>query len=400
MAQMPPHTPDNGDDLWARHHAQWRDPAQVIGFWAEAAALDRRLLRYQVQGAWWETLASIGGTLLVSREYEHLLMALRVDEDQPHVTYMRIPHPSGIAFDPVRGVVHVACTRNPNQVLDLKPITGVMPRQDMPYTEPLPERPLTPVRSRFFPGCLYMHDLAMVNGVLHANAVGQNAVVRLHEDGSHQRVWWPLCIEQDGQPVFGQNHIQLNSIAAGDDLAGSYFSASADRISARRPGHKHFPVDGRGVIFSGDSRTPVAWGLTRPHSARLHQGRLWVDNSGYGELGVIVDGRLEVAARLPGWTRGLCLQGAIALIGTSRVIPRFRQYAPGLEVDGSICGLHAVELSSGKVLGSLTWPEGNQIFAVEMVPGDFAGGLLFSAHGRRAHRRERKLLYSYRTDDR
>src|SRR5262249_22603656 len=156
--------------------------------------------------------------------------------------------------------------------------------------------------------------------------------------------------------------------AAGPDLAGSYFSASTDVLSTRRPGHRHFPVDGRGVVFSGATREPVARGLTRPHSARLHGGRLWVDDSGYGPLRGGEDGRFETVAQLPGWTRGLGFHDGVAFVGTSRVLPRFRQYAPGLDIDTSVCGLHAVDAGSGAVLGSITWPYGNQIFAVECLP--------------------------------
>src|SRR5204863_6287126 len=135
------------------------------------------------------------------------------------------------------------------------------------------------------PGCLYLHDLALVGGELYGNAVGQNAVVRLSPEGRYERVWWPRSIERAGRPDFRRNYLQLNSIAAGRDLAGSFFSASAEAPSPRRPGQRHFPVDRRGVIFSGATREPVARGLTRPHSARLWQGALWVDNSGYGEVG-------------------------------------------------------------------------------------------------------------------
>jgi len=254
------------------------------------------------------------------------------------------------------------------------------------------------VRARFYPGGLYLHDLALVDGRLHANAVGQNAVVRLAEDGGWERVWWPRAIERGaGAPLFGRNHLQLNSIAAGGTLRTSYFSASTDSVSARRPGHRNFPVDGRGVVFSGATREPVARGLTRPHSARLWRGRLWVDNSGYGELGVIEQGRFTAVSRLPGWTRGLCFHDDLAFVGTSRVLPRFRQYAPGLDLGASVCGVHAVDVRSGRTLGSLVWPYGNQIFAVECVPARFTSGFAFAAGSRRATARERALFYTLRT---
>jgi len=386
------------DALWTRHHGEWRDPSQITSQWQEAAEIDAQLLQWTVRGAWWETLAASQVTLLVTREYEHLVMAMCVSDEGPALSYMPMPHPSGLAVDREHGVVHIASTRNPNQVYDLMPVTSLMPRLDVKIGSLRVHHPLVPARSRFFPGCLYMHDMALIGGTLHANAVGHNAVVRLRDDGSYKRVWWPRCIETDGEPVFGQNHIQLNSIAAGTDLRTSYFSASADKISARRPGHKNFPVHERGVIFSGATREPVARGLTRPHSARLYNGRIWVDNSGYGELGVIEGGAFLPVARLPGWTRGLSFHEGIAFVGTSRVVPRFRQYAPGLDVDTSVCGVHAVDTRSGQILGSLIWPFGNQIFAVDWVPGRFTTGFPFFAGAKRATIREKKLFYTFMTD--
>jgi len=380
--------------LWARHHAEWRDTAQIASQWKDAADVDPQLLQMAVRGNWWETLAGAGVTLLVTREYEHLVMALNADATGPHVSYLPLPHPSGLAVDRARGVVHIASTRNPNQVYDLKPVTRQMPRLDVrPSAQP--ENPLVPVRSRFFPGCLYMHDLAVVGGALYANAVGQNAVVRLHEEGGYAPVWWPRCIETDAGPVFGQNHLQLNSIAAGESLEASFFSASTDKLSARRPGHRNFPVNRRGVIFSGATREPIARGLTRPHSARLHNGQLWVDNSGYGEVGIVEKGGFIPVACLPGWTRGLCFHGRIAFVGTSRVIPRFRQYAPGLDVEASVCGVHALDTVTGQVLGSLLWLYGNQIFAIEGVPREWTSGFPFPVGTRRATAREKQLFYTF-----
>jgi uncharacterized protein (TIGR03032 family) len=386
------------DHLWARHHAEWRDPAQITSQWEEAAATEPKLLRHKARGDWWDVLEDCGITLLVTREYEHLVIAMHACGGKPVVTYQRLPHPSGLTIDRTRGVIHVASTRNPNQIYDFMPVTGMMQRLDVRVDE-LTDRPLVPVRSRFFPGCLYMHDLAMIGDTLYANSVGQNAIVRFDASGNFERVWWPLCIETEAGIVFGQNHLQLNSIAAGIDLESSFFSASLDKISARRPGHKNFPVDKRGVIFSGKTRDVAVRGLTRPHSARLHNGQVWVDNSGYGELGFGVDGRFQPVIKLPGWTRGLCFYNQIAFVGTSRVIPRFRQYAPGLDVDSSLCGVHAVDIQSGKVLGSLLWAYGNQIFAVDWVPHSFTTGFPFTAGAKRAPDRDKKFFYAFKKGD-
>lgn len=381
-------------DLWARQDAEWRDPSGAAHPWPSTT--DSTLLKMRIRGGFWEALARKQVTLLVTREYEHLMLALAVVDGVPRVSYWPMPHPSGIAVDQARGVVYVASTRNPNQVYQLAPAVGLLPRLDIAGGT-LEGRPLLPVRSQFFPGCLYIHDLAIIGGTLHANAVGENAVVRIDDDGSRERVWWPRCIEAAGSAAFGRNHIQLNSIAAGSDISGSYFSASTDGISTRRPGHRNFSVDGAGVIFSGATREPITRGLTRPHSARFGpDGTLWVANSGYGQVGVIRDGRFESVAALPGWTRGLALHGGIAYVGTSRVIPRFRRYAPGIDGRRSVCGLHAVDTASGDLLGSVVWPGGNQIFGVDWIPQSLATGLPLPASGRRSREREKRLFYAFR----
>ncbi len=381
--------------LWAHHHAQWRDPTQIVSQWQETIATNPKLLCYSVHGAWWETLAACGITLLVTREYEHLIMAMGVTDEGPTISYMRLPHPSGLVVNREHNLVYIASTRNPNQVYDLQPVSSYLTRLDT-SNKALLGCPLIPVRSRFYPGCLYIHDLALINGDLYANAVGQNAVVHLYDKMGYKQMWWPRCIETETGPLFGQNHLQLNSIAAGTTLTSSYFSASTDKPSSRRPGHKNFPVDKRGVIFSGETREPIVRGLTRPHSARLHQDRIWVDNSGYGEFGFVDNNSLVVVTKFPGWTRGLAFYKDIAFVGSSRVIPRFRQYAPGLEVDTSICGIHAVNIKSGHVVGSLIWPYGNQIFALDWISSKLTSGFPITVGTKRATTREKMFFFTFK----
>jgi uncharacterized protein (TIGR03032 family) len=380
--------------LWGRHDTDWRHPAQAVHQWRDAARVDARVLAGRARGAWWDVLEAAGVTRLVTREYEHLVMALSAPRGRPHASYWPMPHPSGLAVDRPRDAVYVASTRNPNQVYRLASAARLLTRQDVAGGE-AQTRVLVPVSSSIYPGRLYLHDLAIVGGKLYGNAVGQNAVASLGEHGSHRIAWWPRCVETRSGLITGRNHLQLNSIAAGRTLRESYFSASTDAVSVRRPGHKNFAVDRRGVIFSGRTREPIARGLTRPHSARLHRGRVWVDNSGYGELAIVEDGGCSAIAGLPGWTRGLAFHGRIAFVGTSRVIPEFRHYAPGLDVDRSVCGVHAVEIASGRVLGSWIWPRGNQVFAVDWIKGFLP--LPFVAMGR-ATVDPQRLFYSFSTE--
>jgi hypothetical protein len=118
-----------------------------------------------------------------------------------------------------------------------------------------------------------------------------------------------------------------------------------------------------------------------------------VDDSGYGTVGVARDGKYEPQFALPGWTRGLLVVDGIAFVGTSRVIPRFAQYAPGLDVTSSRCAIHAVEVSSGRVIANLGFPYGNQLFAVDWISREVSHGLPFAV-GRRDRRAETALFYA------
>jgi uncharacterized protein (TIGR03032 family) len=382
----------NPSELWDFHSAEWREPAQICSQWRDAAAVDPLLLKVKVSRHWWGLLSELGLTLLITREYEHLAVALSAPGGQPRLSFLALPHPSGLVVNRKTDSIHLASTRNPNQVYTLKPLLGALQRSDV-KTPAVSGKPLVPVSSAFYPGSLYIHDLALFGSDLYANAVGQNAVARLDPDGSFERRWWPKCVESAGARGFSCNYIQLNSIAAGKDLRSSFFTASSSEIGRRRPGHLNYPVDRRGVIFSGRSREPMCTGLTRPHSARLRHGQVWVANSGYGELGYVSDGRLEVVRRLPGWTRGLCLVKDVAFVATSRIIPRYASYAPGLDASQSRCAVHAVSTESGVVLGSVEWPAGNQIFAIDWISNQKSTGFLFDA--RSPKRDTRPVFYMY-----
>lgn len=113
-------------------------------------------------------------------------------------------------------------------------------------------------------------------------------------------------------------------------------------------------------------------------------------------MGFAEDARLTPIVKLPGWTRGLCLYKNIAFVGTSRIIPNFRHYAPGLSLEDSVCGIHAVNIQTGKIVGSLIWPVGNQIFAIDWMPNTMSRGFPFNAH-KRAQEKEKGVFYSFET---
>jgi len=383
---------------WDLDDKRLRDPRSIISLWESASSVDERKLNTEVKGRFWELLGRLGVDLVVTREYEHLALILKTTGLGPRITYLPLPHPSGVAIHPTTGTITIACTRNPNQLMEFSPAQGQLSRMDNDRDD-FPGTTLVPVQSQYFPGCYYIHDLAYIDGSLHINSVGQNSVHVVDVRGKTEAVWWPKCIDSAMGPLFGRNEIQLNGIAAGTSLVNSYFTASAAEIIDKRPGDPEYPVQSRGVVFYGETREPVIRNLTRPHSPRLHREKLWVNNSGYGEFGLcdIEEEMYEPVAKLAGWTRGLCMVDDVAFVGTSRVIPRFSAYAPGLDVEKSQCGISAVDLNSGELLGSIAWPDGNQIFSVECVPSRLTAGFPYVAGKKNFDESVRQFFYSYRS---
>jgi uncharacterized protein (TIGR03032 family) len=346
-----------------------RDPAQVIPLPSSTPFLAGDRLAHRVRGDFWGVLGRLEIRLLVTREYEHLLLSLGVSANgRPDVSWLPLPHPSGVAVERRTGKVTVALTRNPNQLLELTSRRG----------EDAAGAPgaLLPARTTFLPGSTYLHDLAYVGGRLHAAAVGKNLVAAVDADGALVPCWWPAIMDRGGGPDTRRNWLQLNSIAAGDTIEDSFFTASTSRRLRYPPGHLRFASDRQGVVYSGRTREVITTGLTRPHSARLDGASLWVDDSGYGTVGVIRDNVYAPVRKLPGWTRGLSIHGSVAFVGTSRLLPAFAHYAPG--VNKAVCGIHAIDTRSGELLGSLTWPMGNQIFAIEWIDAGQTSGLPYN----------------------
>ena len=118
----------------------------------------------------------------------------------------------------------------------------------------------------------------------------------------------------------------------------------------------------------------VVRGLSMPHSPRWHADRLWVLESGKGEIGTVdlATGRVETVARLPGFTRGLAFAGPYAFVGLSQV--RESNIFGGIplteRIQERLCGVWVVDLRSGEIAGFVRF-EGlvQEIFDVQLLPG-------------------------------
>ena len=217
-------------------------------------------------------------------------------------------------------------------------------------------------------GDLNVHDLVLDKNkrLLFVNT-DFSCLAALRPGFSFEPIWQPPFISK----LVAQDRCHLNGLAM---RGGEPIYASACSSTDTPAGWRDHRVNG-GVVIHIPSNEIVATGLSMPHSPRWHKGRLWLLNSGTGELGFVDGGRFHPTSFLPGFVRGLAFHGDYALVGLSKL--RSKTFAGlGLETrlaqmgQSSQCGLAVVDLNSGAVLHSLHI-DGvvEELFDVVVLPG-------------------------------
>jgi uncharacterized protein (TIGR03032 family) len=237
-------------------------------------------------------------------------------------------------------------------------------RNDVPegrVTETGADRRFVPREGRVI-GAVDVHDIGMGDpgqfgaageiGPIFVNTAF-NCLASISEDASFRALWRPPFISA----LIGEDRCHLNGLAM-DGTRAAYVTAvgRADNVGGWRD-HRR---DG-GLVIDVATTETVATGLSMPHSPRLHDGRLWVLDSGRGALCVIdpADGARTEVAFCPGFARGLAFVGRHAVIGLSR--PRHGGAFDGLEIDARLtregaaafCGVMIVDTVTGQTAATL-----------------------------------------------
>ena len=129
-----------------------------------------------------------------------------------------------------------------------------------------------------------------------------------------------------------------------------------------------------GILMDIPSGEILMRNLCMPHSPRWHDGRLWLLESGTGQLAVIdpAHGRRQVVAELPGFGRGLAFAGPYAFIGLSKI--RATSAMDGVPLaerrEQLKCGVAVVDLRSGQMTAFLEFQTAvEEIFDVQLLGG-------------------------------
>ena len=329
----------------AERAAELLPTAPAAGGRAGRSDLDRDSpLRSVHTASFAELLEEAGSSLLVSTYHAGSLICLRPDRSRVNTHFRELRRPMGMAVAPGRLSVG-----SQSEVIEYRDMPEAAPRLEPEGTHDacfLPRRvDLT--------GDISVHDVAYAGGETWVVATRFSCLATL--DGEHSFVprWSPEFITE----LAPEDRCHLNGLCVADDEV-AYVTALGR--SDESGGWRDHRADG-GLLIDVRSGETVIGDLSMPHSPRMHNGRLWLLESGRGTICAVdpVRGERETVAELPGFTRGLAFIGPYALVGLSKI--RETSTFGGLPITERLsvrkCGVWVVDTRDGEIAGFLRFED-------------------------------------------
>ena len=315
-------------------------------------------IRCDVSESFPSWLSQAGGSIVLTTYQAGKVGMIGWDGLQVTLLFRDFPKPMGLDVDGPRLLL---ATRY--QVIEL--VNAPLLAYEFLENQPGRYDALYLPRVTFDMGDLAVHDVAFGSECLWLVNTRFSCLCNSSRDYSFIPRWQPPFISE----VVPEDRCHLNGLAMEGGRPRFVTAMGAtDTVGGWRDGK----ADG-GVVVDVPSGQVVLRGLSMPHSPRLHDGALWVLNSGAGELWRVDRGsfRHEVVCGLPGYVRGLSFAGPVALVGLSTI--REKHIFGGLPVQERYprlrCGVAVIELRSGRQLGLFEFTEGcTEIFDVRFLP--------------------------------
>ena len=218
---------------------------------------------------------------------------------------------------------------------------------------------------------LDVHDLAYAAGgeLVFANTLF-SCVAAASATHSFRPVWRPPFISR----LAAEDRCHLNGLAMRDGQPAYVTCVSETDVADGWRDHRA----GGGVLLDVAANAVACRGLAMPHSPRVQDGKVWLLNSGTGEIGTVnlASGRFEPVAFCPGYLRGLAFIGHFAVAGLSE--PRENRTFAGLPLQERLasakveprCGVYVIDTRTGDIVHWLRI-EGvvSELYDVIALPG-------------------------------
>lgn len=219
-------------------------------------------------------------------------------------------------------------------------------------------------------GEVFTHDIArdVSTGQLVFANTAFSCIAATTEFRSFRPVWKPPFITE----LVPGDYCHLNGLAIRDGVAR--YATMCGRSSIPRGWRSN--RENAGLVFDTVTGEEVCGGLTMPHSPRWHDRRLWLLNSGTGQLGCVQENAFVPVAFCPGYARGLSFWKHFAIVGLSK--PRRPEAFDDLPLKKSLedrhvqpfCGIAVIDLTTGELVHKLEMGgDLVEMYDVAILPG-------------------------------
>ncbi|MEM7020864.1 MAG: TIGR03032 family protein [Pseudomonadota bacterium] len=304
-----------------------------------------------------DILNQLGISLAVSTYQAGKLILLRADGQALNTHFRMFKKPMGMAASHEKLTIGTEW-----HIQELRNIPAVSQRLDPPNKH---DACFLPRRSHVT-GDIDIHEMAYVGDELWFVNTRFSCLCTLDEISSFVPRWRPPFIS--GYALEDRCH--LNGLAVVDNRP-KYVTALGETDEVE--GWRKNKASG-GILIDVETNEILCRGLSMPHSPRWYDNRLWVLESGKGNLSTVNPQTSEVTAvaTLPGFTRGLDFIGRWAFIGLSQV--RETAVFSGIPITESlqerISGVWMVDIHTGDIVAFLRFEDLIQeIFAVQILHG-------------------------------
>jgi uncharacterized protein (TIGR03032 family) len=300
-------------------------------------------------------------SLLVSTYQAQRIMSFSSNKTKLSMLMRVMPRPTGLALDEKRLAV---CSQHQvwvfNTAFDVQDTEGKKEPNDVWFVP----------RKCYVTGDILGHEMAWIkNGQsTDLNIVNTrfSCICKVSDEWSFETVWKPKFITK----IAAEDRCHLNGMAV-ENRQIKYVSALAE--SDKPEDWRDKRVNG-GIIIDYASGEIVTRGLCMPHSPRVYDNKLWVLDSGQGQLKLIdpKNGKQTTVLQLGGYLRGLAFLGNFAFIGLCKI--REKKTFGGLPIEEKFkdlpCAIHIINLKTGASEGFIEFKKGiEEIFDIQLLQG-------------------------------